>query len=787
MLITKTSILLSLLTVYHFSTASTEPCNVSLVITDQEGEKLIGAYVEIASENLKSISDINGEVVFRLAQGQSYSIRVQSLGFETINSSIQVPFSQKYRHSLTLKKSTTELEEIVIKGQSEEERILEQPHKAEFISLSDIRAQPVDIVNIINQLPGMRIRQNGGAGSGINISLNGIGGKGVKVFVNEIPVYLLGAGYSINNIPQGIIENIEVYKGTIPVKFGSDALGGVINIKTRQQNADYLDASYSYGSWNTHQSTLAVNKRFGSNQRFNVGIEGFYTYSDNNYWMDNVDIVVDDLNNTEKGRARRFNDTFDSQMGRITLGARDLSWADQLQIFSSFSHVYNEIQHGVFAIVPWGETNSEEESWSTALSWKKFGKKDRWDLNVSVGFIANQLNFLDTARRTYFWDQNFVINTLAGESGIFSNGTTPEVLTDTYFARQNFNLALSEQHRINFTTLYTRDELLATNDAFSQEDQEDLNKPQVLTKNYSGLSLESEFLGSKLTNIASIKHFYQQSAAITLDFNGVGPLEKNTYSVFGYGNVIKYQITPALVTNLGFEYTIRQPDAEELFGDFIRIIPNPELLPEESRNVNAGLEWKLFGGKLKSGGSFFYRNTTNRIFLQNTNFGNSQYINFSTTETTGVEVNTEYQLNEQLSLGANGTYQNPILKAVDPSSGISTRSIGLRIPNEPYLFANMLANYSINKLPITQGKLKIRYSLNYVHSFLPTFKQSVNQADIPTQTVHYLSTVWLAPQDKWSLGFECRNLFDARVFDYFNVQRPGRSFYIKARLFLEKR
>ena len=55
-------------------------------------------------------------------------------------------------------------------------------------------------------------------------------------------------------------ERIEVYKGVVPVGFGSDALGGVINIVTKKRRHGWsLDASYSYGSFNTHKSYVNFN------------------------------------------------------------------------------------------------------------------------------------------------------------------------------------------------------------------------------------------------------------------------------------------------------------------------------------------------------------------------------------------------------------------------------------------------------------------------------------------------------------------------------------------------
>ena len=786
---------LSVFAHFSFATNSTlEQCRVEFTIVDENREGIAGALVEIKEVNQKAISDDGGRAIILLDQNSTYTLHVHSLGFETVLKAIKIPGRKEFQLQVELSESTTELSEVVVQGQTEEERVLQQPYKAEFISMEDIRSQPVEVVNIINQMPGMRIRQNGGAGSDVDISINGIGGKGVKIFIDEIPVYLLGAGYSFNNLSQGIIENIEIYKGTIPVTFGSDALGGVINITTRQKNSDYLDVSYSYGSWNTHQSTLSANKRFGKDRKFSIGIEGFQTYSDNDYWMDDV-LVWDEsatpqLPTTERGRARRFNDTFDSKLGRINLGVRDLSWADEIVLFSSLSRVNREWQHDIIPNNPWGEPSSEEDSWSSALTWRNTSNDGRLSLNITGGYLENKLDFLDTARRTYYWDGNFIPKPAgAGESGNYDNGTSPRTELNSFFVRSSLIYSIHPKHYVNLTTLFTQDRFKITNSALPVERQEGLGEPQELLKNYIGLSVESSFMQDRITNIISAKHYYQESDVVEFNAFETGDLIENSSNSIGYGDVIRYRISQNFTSNIGYEYTIRQPDQEELFGgiaDGRIVIPNPYLEPELSNNFNASLEWKNQQGNLRLVSGYFYRNTEDKLFLRVVPRSGSQYINLTSTKTTGVEVSADYK-KDNLKLFINGSYFSTKLKSISEESDLSQSAIGLRIPNEPYLFANFTSDYSFTNLSFTKAEIALRYSVNYVNSFLISWdNNATGQATTPTQTIHNLSAVWRAPKERWSLGLECRNLLDEQAFDNFNVQKPGRSFYIKARLFLDK-
>ena len=57
----------------------------------------------------------------------------------------------------------------------------------------------------------------------------------------------VGSSFGLNNIPVNFAERIEIYKGVVPVGFGTDAIGGVINIITKKKRDRwFLDASYSY-------------------------------------------------------------------------------------------------------------------------------------------------------------------------------------------------------------------------------------------------------------------------------------------------------------------------------------------------------------------------------------------------------------------------------------------------------------------------------------------------------------------------------------------------------------
>lgn len=66
----------------------------------------------------------------------------------------------------------------------------------------------------------------------------------------------MSSAFGLNNIPAGLARRVEVYKGVVPVELGGDALGGAINIVTDNRRRTRVNASYSFGSFNTHKSNV---------------------------------------------------------------------------------------------------------------------------------------------------------------------------------------------------------------------------------------------------------------------------------------------------------------------------------------------------------------------------------------------------------------------------------------------------------------------------------------------------------------------------------------------------
>ncbi|WP_044213885.1 TonB-dependent receptor [Saccharicrinis fermentans] len=692
--------------------------------------------------------------------------------------------------------SVMQIGEVQVAAKGKISQTREQPFQVSVLDAKPLQVQSQPVTGLVNQISGVRVREDGGLGSNVNIMLNGISGKGIRIFVDDIPADLLGNGVAINNLPVNMIDHIEVYKGVIPTKFGSDALGGILNLVTRNVKKDYLDISAGMGSFGTYQASLNSRKYFGDKNNAFVGISGFYNHSDNDYRMDDVTIRVDELNNTTTGSVRRFNDAYIAYSGKVSLGLRYANWADLLRLDLTASQINKEWQHGMTTERPWGEAFSEESNLNVELKWKKsqmLNKKLNAIFNAGYSYINTC--FIDTTAKTYYWGAvdglEKYVSSSPGESGYYVDGRNPVQYISNSFIRFNLSYLLDKTHKLSLTSLYTRSDINGHDErGIASFGADILSNPQSLNKFYNGIALESKFWGDKITNILSGKFFAGNAEVVALDETiNITGYNNNSYQRWGYGDAIKILLFPFLNSTLSFEHTYRMPDKDELFGDFISVFPNAELEPEESQNLDLGLRFKCLKSKLTFNINSFFRNTSNLIFLNSLNAWKSTYMNLLETQTIGFEGELKVSPLQNMNLYANLTWQDIILKDVDDNGDIEERYIGANVPNIPWLFGNAGFSYMLPWHITKSDKINIFYTCNYVHDFFLSWEIdgiTSTKATIPQQVVHNAGISYTTLNNRLSFSLETKNITDEKVYDNYMVQKPGRSYATKIRFFISK-
>lgn len=221
------------------------------VISTVEKEVVDFATVYLKGTNRGATTDEKGLYHLKAAAGD-YTLVVSAIGYTTVEKKVTLKAGERIRVNVTIAPQVTELNEVVV-STSAVSRVNKSAFNAVAIDAKGLHNSTQNLSDALAKVPGLKLREAGGVGSDMILSLDGFSGKHVKLFIDGVPQEGVGSSFGLNNIPINFADRIEVYRGVVPVGFGTDALGGVINIVTNKNRKNwFLDASYSYGSFNTH-------------------------------------------------------------------------------------------------------------------------------------------------------------------------------------------------------------------------------------------------------------------------------------------------------------------------------------------------------------------------------------------------------------------------------------------------------------------------------------------------------------------------------------------------------
>lgn len=769
---------------------------ISGLVKTNTGETLPGVNVVLTNTGKGTSTDIEGRFSLDGLPAGTYTLESSCMGFQPAQKTVSLKAGQELQVELNLTEETYTINDVVVSGKSATRRVIEQAYQVASVSTQDLFNSTTDAKAVMNRISGVRIQEDGGLGSNINFTLNGFSGDQVKFFMDGIPMDNFGSSLGLGDLPVNLIERIDVYKGVVPVWLGTDALGGAVNIVTNRQN-NYLDASYSIGSFNTHRAS--VNGAWTNRDNgFTIRANAFVNYSDNDYKV-LAEIV---RNNTivDTAWVRRFHDRYRSGAIKLETGVINKRYADNLLLGLMASANDKQVQHGATMATVYGGIVRNSQSLIPTL---KYNKKnlftDGLDVSLYSAFNLTESQVVDTLRGTrYNWLGETEITTT-------SDGT---VSNDGEFLRTNTTLDEQElTSQLNLSYALNTRSSLALNYAFSHfhrkafdienPDNIDNQFPKSLTKQVLGLAYKFDL--NKRWSMTAFGKAFLSTAKTSKEFDFALETQrieavKNTQSNVGYGLASTWFVLPELQLKLSYEHSSRLPMPEEIFGDGLFIDANPDLGPELSDNLNLGAEYQFSrkDHEFALGSSLIYREAKDLIYtIVTISSPKTQYDNLNKTRVLGVEGNFQYRYKKRFNLSGNLTFQDITDQAEyiknDSYTGSGMQKnyhYGYRLPNKPYLFGTAGAGYTFEGFASPSSDLSLNYHFNFVEKYFLTWTEMGSTNDdyvIPRQATHDLELGYSLKNGKYNISAECRNLLDARVYDNYYLQKPGRSFALKLR------
>ncbi|GAA5029791.1 TonB-dependent receptor [Marivirga lumbricoides] len=786
------TLLVMLFSLFAFSLeAQTTKSVISGTVKDSNGEVIPFSTIVIEKLELGTVADFEGNFILENVPTGYHLLTIRSIGYTTLTEKISVKENENTQLHFTLTKDLQELKEVQVRGKSEATKIREQSYAVSSIDTKPLQNLNLDVNQVLGKVSGVRIRETGGLGSRFDFSLNGFNGNQVRFFLDGIPMENFGSSLTLNNLPINVAKRIEIYKGVVPVWLGSDALGGAVNIVTNQDIGTYLDASYTFGSFNTHRSALSggyTNDKTGFTVRANL----FQNYSDNSYKV-TVNKKEGSVILKDKVEVERFHDAYDSKSGIIDIGLVNKKFADQLLVGVILSESEKEQQTGATMEKVYG---MRKQISSTIMPTFRYKKSDLLikglELNGFASYNFGYTQTIDTTSRTYFWDGSYVEKADPTDGEL--NRTLYKFTDNAFIARGNLSYLMNENHSVVLN--YTTNQVNRKGSDAANPLEISNKEPKILTKTVVGLGYKFDW-DERVTLSLFAKNYILGGETYYTDniYSNPERVKRNLeQSYMGYGTAFSY-LLPTI--NLRFKGSVekayRMPESNELFGDGANLRGNVLLQPEEGMNYNIGAlyEFNIAAIHRINLEANYLKRDIERFIRASVGSSDptSSFTNEDAVEVFGVEGSVGYTYKSLLRINANATYQTQRDNAKYLDGKINPHYQD-QVPNQPYLFANTNATISFNEVIMGSDRLGISYGASFFEEYFLFWESDGNSKDkktIPRQFTHNIDFSYSLQNGKYNMSLSCNNLFDAELYDNFKLQKPGRAFYLKVRYFFKNK
>jgi vitamin B12 transporter len=480
------------------------------------------------------------------------------------------------------------------------------------ITAEDIAArQERSLPDILKDVPGLNIVRTGGPGGQTVVFMRGTNSNHTKVLVDGIDVSdpsSSTASFDFSQFLTQDIERVEVLRGPQSGLYGSDAIGGVIDVITKSgQGPAQFQASAEGGSFETFNQTAGVR---GSAEQFhyNANVEHFHSGA----------TPVTPLDLLAPGEIRN-DDYYDNLTAATKLGY-DVVQNFDVGLVARYTNSHLRVTGDDFSTFP-----TFPAAQQTRTTTSEYYSRATAHLVSFDGFLDQTLGVAYTRKRTS------TLEPASPQEGLATGERTKIDWQGALKFTQADTLVLGAEH--------ARDEISEPISAANQIDSGYAElQSQLIEGLYSAINArydQNDRFGGKVT--------YRVAPA---------------YVIPGTGTKLKASV------GSGF----KAPTLSELFQSYpaFFFIANPNLRPEASTGYDVGVEQALVGETLRAGVTYYYNRVRNLIVPAPSPDGiNITYANVGRAHTDGVESFVAYNPVKAITLRADYTYT----QATDDGTG----------------------------------------------------------------------------------------------------------------------
>ncbi|RYY43267.1 MAG: TonB-dependent receptor, partial [Chitinophagaceae bacterium] len=213
---------------------------------------IIAATLSLSPGGKTTISDSTGRFKFEKLSGGTYRLRISATGYQQVDKKLSLQPDSLAHLFITMERMEASLEDVVVTGTLKEVRRPESPVAVEVYTPAYFKKNPTpNIYDALQNINGVRPQLNCQVCNTGDIHINGLEGPYTMVLLDGMPIVSsLSTVYGLSGIPNSLVERIEIVKGPASSLYGSEAVGGLINIITKSpEKAARFSADIFSTSW----------------------------------------------------------------------------------------------------------------------------------------------------------------------------------------------------------------------------------------------------------------------------------------------------------------------------------------------------------------------------------------------------------------------------------------------------------------------------------------------------------------------------------------------------------
>lgn len=707
---------------------------------DDDHAPVRGAVACLPALALRDTTDETGAFrLDRIPAGEYTLVLSQPyLGFRDIRRTVTLPADSRRPLAIAFRGRTYATDEVVVTAPAAEGSDPERdsPAMVTVSGRSEFEGRAATVAEVIAATPGATVRTLGGLGDYTEVSLRGANASQIEVYLDGMLLNdASGGAVDLAGIPLAQAQSIEVWRGGTPARFGGNAIGGAVNIRTLDFGASGGAAGIGYGSFNTvraeglrrlslGRSRLLLSAGYSSAENdFRFMSDNGTAYNDtDDFWTRRRNDAFRSLNALAKFRMPLGESSFLDISEHIISNDKELPGVDIVQDSKATLATVRNLLQLRLAVAPFLRDALEFEPSLSHIHTREHYR----DTDNSVGWGA-QDNIYQTDRL------HLALPLTTVSEKHFAITLTPE--TSREWFRPDYRL----QTAIPLSC--DRERYAAVLDGSARFFRERL----TLTGSLSRERSHSSFAG-------------QPSPQNTVT---PGP---RTYLLTNRHLGTKYALGKHLALRANYGDVTRVPGFPELFGDRGTTVSNPDLKPEHTFRRDIGIRGGGASGPMAATLECAYFSTLNRNLIQwyMNDAGFLFADNVGESYIRGTELIGTLRIGRVLSCAGNWTFQRSRVTVEE-----NVIYVGKQLPNRPDGYGNLRIELPLRfAAPFWNVSRKGEYYLD-----------RANQAHMryPGRTIHDIGVTVPLSGGRRRITVEARNVTGEHTFDTEGMPLPGRA------------